>query len=640
MDKNKIKNFLLVEEKNRFYYDFLSEYDELELEEINIQNIEEKDIAQASGIFIVFSQNEEWIDKILIDIRKKFITSLSPILVVSSNGYKNTKSLADNVITLPSTKDEVEAKIDSCISIIQEIDSFSSILDSLEEDRKRKIILLRFMSSRDKMKLEPKQSSLSPTKYYYPLASILLNVDTGKEKSGLEELEKMGMLSGEVVDKVYLCPSCRTSSISLKEYCPHCESIDINNIIALRHNSCSYTGNELDFKRPQLGLYICPKCKEELSADEVGKNKFPAFLCQSCGNIFKEPNKKFKCLSCGNIYKYEDLVIEDIKAYSITAEGIKAAETGILYDSLERSLISEGKKALIRDHVFKEVFYLETARSVRYKRSFCLMKVEIVDFKNIKNAQGEERANKLSDELFTLLYSNLRRTDVITSIEPGIFLILFLETTTEGSESALRKIKREVDKIFCGAIKISWKVISESQVQEQEIKQELEPLTEEKTYVNQTLLTKNGKTVNKVILKNIGIKSVFKYFTIFYLLFYGLFLFTGGIAYLAGKVTGLIPEQFGISDISPLFDRWGIGFLNYFGHGIFAVITFITTGFAISLGWGLLGILGAWIVNIILKISRGIELRFSSPPTKSIKHTKLATKYDKKAKRTERRQVA
>lgn len=639
MDKNKIKNFLIVEEKNKAYYDFLREYGELELEEINIQDISEKNITQPSCIFIIFSQNKEWIDKILIDIRKKFITFLSPILVASSDSYKNTERLADSVITLPSTKDEVETKIDSCISIIQEIDSFKSILDSLEENRKRNIILLRFMFSRGKMKLEPKQSSLSPTNYYYPLANILFNVNIGEERSELEALEKMGMLSGEIIDKVYLCPSCRTSSISFKEYCPHCESIDINNIIALRHNSCFYTGNELDFEKSQLGLYICPKCKEELSADEVEKNKFPAFLCQSCGNIFKESNKKFKCLSCGNIYRHEELIIEDIKAYSITAEGIKAAEAGILYDTLERRLISKGEKALIRDYVFKEVFYLEAARSARYKRAFCVMKVEIVDLENIKNAQGEESANKLSDEIFAFLYSNLRRTDVITNVEPGIFLVLFLETTTADATLALRKIKREVDKIFRGSIKISWEVVSESPVQK-EVKQELEPLLEEKTYVNQTLLTKNSKIVNKVILKNIGIKSVFKYFTIFYLFFYGLFLFIGSIAYLAGKVIGIIPGQFGVNQIGPLFDKWGIGFLNYFGTGIFAVITFIITGFALSLVWGLLGILVAWIINIILKISAGIELRFSSPSINYTKSTNYDAKYDKKLKRIERRQAA
>ncbi|MBC7333887.1 MAG: hypothetical protein H5T85_05475, partial [Actinobacteria bacterium] len=464
------KIFILAYEKSRDYYDFLREYKNLGLrfEEITLSDLEKKDTDQSSDILVVFSQDPGWLDTTLTNLRKRFTTSLSLILAISSANYENENRLADDVLTFPTESKLIEEKIQSCISMTLKIGSLTGILDSLDEDRKRAVTLLRFIYTRNKMELKPKPNKLSPTNYYYPPANIFLNTNPGEEIEKLETLEKMGMLSGEVVDRVYLCPSCLTASIRLRELCPSCDSIEIEKIVAMRHEYCSYTGDEEDFKKPQLGIYVCPKCKEEISPDEVKKSKFPAFLCQFCGNIFKEPEKKFTCSSCKNDYSYEHLLIKDIKSYSITAEGIKAAEDGILYDFSEREAIFEGEKALLKDQVFKEIFYLEMARSTRYKRPFCLARVRVVDFENIVNIRGEEKAKRISEELFSLMYKNLRRTDVLTTIEPGIFLILFLETPVDGTESALRKIKKEVDKVFGEAIKISWEVIYESKERERE----------------------------------------------------------------------------------------------------------------------------------------------------------------------------
>jgi len=118
-------------------------------------------------------------------------------------------------------------------------------------------------------------------------------------------------------------------------------------------------------------------------------------------------------------------------------------------------------------------------------------------------------------------------------------------------------------------------------------------------------------SVERRVLKSVSELSMFKYLLFFYLIFFIL-------SVIGTVVIGLI-AWFGLSsygfDINSILESSGLGntglLFSFFGGGsVITIAVLIIGGLIASVLYAGIGTVMVWIMNVVLKISGGIELRF------------------------------
>jgi len=117
--------------------------------------------------------------------------------------------------------------------------------------------------------------------------------------------------------------------------------------------------------------------------------------------------------------------------------------------------------------------------------------------------------------------------------------------------------------------------------------------------------------VEKRVLRSISELSMFKYLLIFYLIFFVLSVIVMAVI---GLIAWLGLSSFGIDNINSMLASLGLGNINIsdlFGRGmVITIVISIVGGLIASVFYAAFGTLVVWIMNVILRISGGIELRF------------------------------
>ena len=117
-------------------------------------------------------------------------------------------------------------------------------------------------------------------------------------------------------------------------------------------------------------------------------------------------------------------------------------------------------------------------------------------------------------------------------------------------------------------------------------------------------------STNRKVLRSISELSSFKFMLVFYLVFFIISAIIMGLialfAWLGLSSTGI--------DMNQILQGFGLGNLGMFNLGggstLLYVIISIIGGLIFSVFYAAFGTLMVWIVNVILRISGGIELRF------------------------------
>lgn len=123
--------------------------------------------------------------------------------------------------------------------------------------------------------------------------------------------------------------------------------------------------------------------------------------------------------------------------------------------------------------------------------------------------------------------------------------------------------------------------------------------------------------IERKVLKSVSELSMFKYLLVFYLIFFILNVIVMGIL---GLIAWLGLSSFGI-DINNFLTIYGLGqFSDYYimGSGILTIVIIILGGLFFSILYAAVGTLVVWIINVILKIVGGVELRFFAKKEKKI----------------------
>ncbi len=120
--------------------------------------------------------------------------------------------------------------------------------------------------------------------------------------------------------------------------------------------------------------------------------------------------------------------------------------------------------------------------------------------------------------------------------------------------------------------------------------------------------------IERKVIRSISELSSFKFLLVFYLIFFIISVIIMGIVALLAWA-GLASSGLNITDILNSFGLGNLGFANFrlaniFGGSVLYIVLGIVGGLIASVFYAAFGTLMVWIVNVILKISGGIELRF------------------------------
>ena len=116
--------------------------------------------------------------------------------------------------------------------------------------------------------------------------------------------------------------------------------------------------------------------------------------------------------------------------------------------------------------------------------------------------------------------------------------------------------------------------------------------------------------VERRVLKSVSEFSMFKYLLFFYLLF---FLLSVIVMSIIGFIAWMILSASG-AGMNNILDLFGLGNLPIFsflgGASIITIVILIIGGLFASVLYAAVGTFIVWIMNVVLKMSGGIELRF------------------------------
>lgn len=135
--------------------------------------------------------------------------------------------------------------------------------------------------------------------------------------------------------------------------------------------------------------------------------------------------------------------------------------------------------------------------------------------------------------------------------------------------------------------------------------------------------------VERKLLKSISELSVFKYAMVAYLIFFILFVIIFAIAALLGwaflTTSGLTIQDF----MGGFFPGINVAtLLGALGGGTIGIVLLIIIGLVASVFVGALAAFFTWILNVVLRIVGGIELRFALSKGVNVEKSPLEQKYE------------
>lgn len=274
---------------------------------------------------VIVGYDQRPIIKMLQKQRVSTPTALRPIAVVGIAEDVESpvlRQLADIVLPPGAQRDVLQAMRDRLFKISGVVHKLSPAHDD------RALLFLQYLHSRDGGgEIMPVVDASARFAYRYPLAEHLLSTSSVETLDVLQDLAEHELLTGKVVDRLFLCPTCKGYRVPVKELCPECQAPNVGTQDSIHHFRCGYVGPESEFI--SSGKPVCPKCNAELRHIGVEYNRPGRIVtCEDCGHWASEPHLRAWCVDCNTYHTPEQLSIVRISRFGITRKGMRVAQAG------------------------------------------------------------------------------------------------------------------------------------------------------------------------------------------------------------------------------------------------------------------------------------------------------------------------
>jgi diguanylate cyclase (GGDEF)-like protein len=405
------KLYVIAEKKDEIKKELFAELKGVEI--IYGESIPYRELFNAD-IIAGYINNEQWGIEEIPEIRSQPELFLKPIYEISERRIDKLAGIVDDTILFSNSPSTVAQKIKNGINIANKVNVYHQ---TFPVDNVYEILLLRFMESRENYRLTPLMDHCSRLGYTYPLITALLNDPEADELGLLDNLAESYLLSRTLLDKINLCPFCECVQINVRQICPKCQSLNIQ--------------------------------EEQINQD---------FGCSDCGNHFPSPAVDCLCFHCGKRFTMETALNKKIYEYAISSDGIRAAKEGNLPTASLMKVIRKETGYYAFD-IFKEMYQQEAKRCLRYKYKSTLIRFDIKNVKQIIDQLGINQAQKVWKDIAAVFNDNLRDTDILTDYRVNENLVILPNTNLDGAKAMIERMKSQIDKLVKQTLDLQYKVI-------------------------------------------------------------------------------------------------------------------------------------------------------------------------------------
>ena len=125
------------------------------------------------------------------------------------------------------------------------------------------------------------------------------------------------------VERLHVCPHCKSSHLFYMESCPKCDSSFLKEEPVLHHFRCANISPESSYAYD--GELRCPKCHHFLRHIGVDYDRpSNVYTCKECNHTFLHTEMKVYCSSCKKTHRPSALQENDVYSYEYTSEGLLA----------------------------------------------------------------------------------------------------------------------------------------------------------------------------------------------------------------------------------------------------------------------------------------------------------------------------
>lgn len=407
--------------------------------------IEGSKLHQADAV-LLFAHDLDWGTRALDNLRTSSESFLKPVFLCIEKKDSSMQDIADVIVSLDATPQEFNSQMEKLVAISSRVKDLHAIEDSNDEINRKKMLILRYLHTREQAVIQPVQSHFAARGYQYPLLQALFQTNNGDEIEYLNQLEDAKLIEPKLVDRVNLCHNCEHIQINYREVCPQCKSLKITEEASIHHFRCAFVGRESEFKKG-FGLH-CPKCAHELRHIGVDYDK-PAntLWCEDCSHNFLEPQLSCYCLQCSKTFAPDAMSVQNINAYTLTNLGEQAAKDGTMPDL---GLIDIFKKELgfYNLEIFKEFLRIELKRCERYKYDSTVALLKPAEFLSQLDIPQMNMSSGMKKNIAEALNATFRHTDIFTETPSGEILVIFAHTSFKNGEIALTRLAEKLSSLF------------------------------------------------------------------------------------------------------------------------------------------------------------------------------------------------
>jgi len=379
-------------------------------------------------------------------LRKDEKTSLIPIIMLTAKASSDDKIKAlkmgiEDYITKPYDANELIARVEAVLRRTKK-GPFPTALPLSADEKKRMGLLMKMINEKTKS-LTPDYNMASFSGYFWPYAAEFFDVKDGSEINHINFLNDKGCFDREFFDKVLLCPHCGHHDLNVRETCPSNHSTNISVAEMIHHFRCGYVGTEAEF---QQGIkYVCPKCSAELRQVGIDYDKpGQSYICHDTKEKFTEPDVWCQCRNCKKQFAVDDAVRHDIFTYVLNERGKQTLETGRFSEiNLETAIVDEDVD-LYNLRYFKKQFSDEMERGKKFKRSFSLILVQILNFDKVVEDLGVTRLRSVLKNIASIFKESLWDVDTPARYDKNAFITLLPEADKRKAAALAGHLRKKI----------------------------------------------------------------------------------------------------------------------------------------------------------------------------------------------------
>jgi GGDEF domain-containing protein len=239
-----------------------------------------------------------------------------------------------------------------------------------------------------------------------------------------------------ILDRIRCCTSCNSSHLSYIDQCPTCASIDIVQQPAIHCFNCGHVAIQSYFR--SHGVLQCPNCLTRLR--HIGSDydrPLEQYSCRNCHSIFMEPDIRAQCMACSSSSRPEDLQLDIIENYILSNEGKLLCSLG--QSSTELATLDTLK--LIPPDIFRfNLGWFDDMATRDHRLNYSVMAIRLANVSEMISDHGYHKFTMVIQALSEQVRAHLRKTDLATRTANDLYLLLLLNTDSDGISIVERKI--------------------------------------------------------------------------------------------------------------------------------------------------------------------------------------------------------